>query len=88
MNIGCKIYFEKTNGVPVWNKGEMSGDVVETTLEQDKSVMPILGVLDAKGQLGTLQLDYGAQADNFKTCKGYYINVADNSIVFLTAASA
>jgi hypothetical protein len=88
LQIGRKIYYEKANGVIVWDKGEMSGDVVETTLEQDEVTMPILSALDTKGQLGILQLDYGAQANSFATCKGYYINVSDNSVVFLTGAEA
>jgi hypothetical protein len=88
MQIGRRIYFEKSNGIIVWDKGEMQGDVRETTLDEDKSVMPILGVLDAKGQLGVLQLDYGAQTDSFASCQGYYVNVSDNSVVFLTGAAA
>lgn len=83
MQIGRKIYYEKTNGVPVWDKGEMSGDVVETTLAEDKTTFPLLSVLDVKGQLGTLQLDYGTDKDKFASCKGYYINVTDNTVVFL-----
>ena len=88
MQIGRKIYFEKANGIVVWDKGEMSGDVRETTLDEDKAVMPLLSVLDAKSQLGILQLDYSADSDKFASCEGYYINVADNLVVFLTATSA
>lgn len=81
--IGRKIYFEKTNGVIVWDKGEMSGNVEETTLYEDKVNVPLLNILDIKGQLGILQLNYGDYSTNFQSCKGYYINVTDNSIVFL-----
>jgi hypothetical protein len=88
LQIGRKIYYEKANGIVVWDKGEMQGDVKETTLDEDKAAMPILSALDTKGQLGVLQLDYGAQADSFATCKGYYINVSENSVVFLTGADA
>ncbi|MTK12098.1 MAG: hypothetical protein F8N39_08425 [Clostridiaceae bacterium] len=74
---------KKSNGVIVWDKGEMSGDVQETSLEQDKQVMPMLSALSEKGQLGVVQLKYGEFSTQFQLCKGYYINVTDNSIVFL-----
>jgi len=83
MNIGRKIYYDCSTGIILWDLGERSGNVTPTTYEQDLSVMPLLGVLQSKNQLGTLQLNYGDYSSNFQSCKGYYINVADSSIVFL-----
>lgn len=83
MEVGRKIYFEKSNGVVIWDKGEMIGDIKETTLEQDKITVPLLNVLDTKGQLGIKQLNYGEFTIRFQTCKGYYISVKDETIVFL-----
>ena len=73
MNIGRKIYYEKTNGVIIWDKGEMSGDVIETTLEQDIETMPTLALLP-EGQLGVLQLEYGDYAEQFSASRGFRIN--------------
>lgn len=83
MEIGRKIYYEKSNGIIIWDKGEMSGSLEPATFEQDAQIMPILNVLTSKNQLGVKELSYGELSSSFTTCKGYYINVTDNSIVFL-----
>lgn len=58
MNIGRKIYYAKSNGVVLWDKGEMSGAVVQTTFEQDKLIMPILAALP-ESEIGVIEYDYG-----------------------------
>lgn len=84
MEIGRKIYFSKSTGAILWDKGEMQGAVVETTQAQDEATMPILSVFDAKGDLGVLQLDYGQDDDKFAACAGYYIDPTTSKIVYLT----
>lgn len=73
MNIGRKVYFSKDSGVVIWDKGEMSGDVRETTFDEDCQAMPVLTLVDSE-KLGVVQLEYGAYADEFSRCKGYIIN--------------
>lgn len=73
MNIGRKVYFEKTNGIVIWDKGEMSGDVQETTLEQDMITVPTL-TLVPEGQLGVVQFEFGAYSEQFNSCRGFRIN--------------
>ena len=80
--IGRKIYYEKANGVVIWDKGEMSGDVQETTLEQDMQAMPVLTLIPAD-QLGVLQLDFGAYSEQFRTAKGYKVNPATGELQFV-----
>jgi hypothetical protein len=81
-DIGRKIYYEKTNGVVLWDKGEMSGNVVETTLEEDKISMPTLTLI-APEQLGIKQLAYGELAEQFITSKGYRINPLTEEVEFV-----
>ena len=82
MQIGRKIYYEKTNGIVIWDKGEMEGDVVETTLEDDKQTKPILTLIEVS-ELGVKQLIYGELADSFISCKGYRINPATGEVQFI-----
>lgn len=74
MDIGRKIYYAKYSGVIIWDKGEMSGAVHETTFAEDCEAMPILALVNDNGMLCVVQLDYGAYAEQFITCKGYIIN--------------
>ncbi len=83
MQIGRKIYYEKTNGVIIWDKGEMEGDVIETTLEQDKEVMPVLTLINSN-QLGIKQLAFRELADSFANCTGYKINPITEEVEFVT----
>ena len=67
MNIGRKIYYAKSNGLIVWDKGEMSGSVVQTTFEQDKVTMPILAMLPTE-EIGVLEFEYGAGSFTSGAC--------------------
>ena len=82
MEIGRKIYYEKSNGIVIWDKGEMSGDVVETTFAQDCEVMPIIGTLDPS-QLGVLQLHFGTLSQEFSECQGFKVNPETEEIEFV-----
>lgn len=74
MNIGRTIYYRKSNGVVIWDKGELTGDVVQNTLDQDKVAMPVLTMIDSV-ELGVCQLNYGDYVTEFSTCKGWKIDV-------------
>lgn len=59
MNIGSKIYYEKTTGNVILNTGERAGDVLPTSIEQDfiTYVELMERVRDA---VGMIQLEFGA----------------------------
>jgi len=82
MQIGRKIYYERTNGIIIWDKGEMEGDVIETTLEQDKEVMPVLTLIDPT-QLEIKQLEFGELTSAFASARGYRINPVTGQIQFI-----
>lgn len=82
MEIGRKIYYEKANGVIIWDKGEMSGSVVETTFEEDKVAMPLLTLIP-ETELGVKQLNYGDYADEFSRVRAYRINPVTDELEFL-----
>jgi hypothetical protein len=73
MDIGRKIYYGKSNGIAIWDKGEMSGSVRETTLEEDMITMPILALI-SDAELGICQLEFGELAEQFAVCQGYIID--------------
>ena len=81
-NIGRKIYYGKSNGIILWDKGEMSGSVVETTLEQDKEIFPILTLITSE-ELGVKQLNYGELRKKIEKSKGYRINPQTKEIEFV-----
>lgn len=64
MNIGAKIYYDKLTGNVIVNTGERSGNVVETTTEQDFAVYSELSerVVDT---VGMIQLGYGSHSSDF-----------------------
>lgn len=80
-DIGRRIYYEKSNGIVICERGEMSGDVTETTLEQDKASMPVLTLIDS-AQLGVKQLAYGELSIQFASSKGYRINPTTLEVEF------
>ena len=80
--IGRKIYYEKTNGIILWDCGEKAGDVIETTLEQDTQFMPVLTLIDPE-QLGRLQLEYGQFKDEFSRCRCYKVNPETETLEFI-----
>jgi hypothetical protein len=81
MDIGRKIYYEKSNGVVIWDKGEMTGAVQETTLEEDMLAVPTLTLI-APEQLGVRHLAYGELATEFSACRGYRINPLTTDVEF------
>lgn len=59
MKIGAKIYYELESGKVILNTGERSGDVLETTSQQDFEIFPELSSKNPDS-LGYIQLEYGA----------------------------
>lgn len=82
MQIGRKIYYEKSNGVVIWDKGEMDGAVEETTFEQDKVTTPVLSLLPTEA-IGIKQLAYGELQEQFASSKGFIIDPTTEDVVFV-----
>jgi len=75
MQIGRRIYYELTTGNVVIDTGERSGNVIETTMEQDFAAYTALAER-IPSTVGCLQLDYGEYAEDFATCTGYRVDVS------------
>lgn len=74
MNIGAKIYYDKFTGNVIVNTGERSGNVIETTTEQDFAVYSELSER-VPDTVGMIQLGYGDYASDFGA--GGFINRID-----------
>ncbi|GIO13042.1 hypothetical protein J19TS2_25970 [Cohnella xylanilytica] len=75
MEIGRKIYYDKSTGNTIIEIGERSGDVVETTQEGDFAAYVALQER-VPGTVGVLQLEYGQFAQDFAECSGYRVDVS------------
>lgn len=65
MEIGVKIYYDKQTGNVIVPIGEMSGDVVETTKEQDFAAYKTLSERVPE-TVGLVQLEYGAYRSDYR----------------------
>lgn len=74
MEIGMRIYYDIATGNIIVNTGERSGDVVETTREQDFNVYVALSDRVPE-TVGVMELEYGEYAQDFRECNGYKVNV-------------
>ena len=81
MNIGRRIYYEKSTGNVIVDTGERSGSVVETTVEQDFESYAALAARVPES-VGVLELQYGTYADDFAECSGYRIDPQTEEILF------
>lgn len=81
MEIGRRIYYEKTSGNVVLDTGEKSGAVVPTTVEQDILLYADLSIYN-KEALDILELTYGQYAQEFARCSSYKINITTKEIEF------
>jgi len=79
--IGRKIYFEKQTGNIILDKGEMKGDVVESTIEQDYEFFKVLSDR-IPTTVGVIQLEYGQYAEDFARSNGYRVDVETGAILF------
>lgn len=80
MQIGRKIYYDKSTGNVIVDTGERSGDVVETTVEQDIAVYVALAER-VPDTVGVLQLEYGQFAQDFAACNGYRVDISGDEPV-------
>lgn len=64
MEVGRKIYYEKNTGNVILNTGERSGDVVQTTDEEDFSTYSALAERVPE-TVGVIRLEYGAFASDY-----------------------
>lgn len=79
MEIGMKIYYDKSTGNVIVNTGEYSGDVKEMTVDQD--FQSYTGLQSrTKDSIGVIQLDYGELTDKFTTCTGYSVDITKSPI--------
>lgn len=79
MQIGRKIYYEKSTGNVIEDCGERNGLVKETTEDEDfQAYMSLQG--RTKDSVGVIQLDYGQFTDKFNTCTGYCVDITKNPI--------
>jgi hypothetical protein len=62
VNIGRRIYYEVETGIVLWDKGEMSGNVFETTVEEDINTNPAL----QNKNIDYIDLAYGERSEEFK----------------------
>ncbi|MHA7963519.1 hypothetical protein ACX93W_05180 [Paenibacillus sp. CAU 1782] len=81
MQIGRKIYYELITGNVILDTGERSGDVVETTSEQDFASYAALAVRVPES-VGMLQLEYGQYAEDFAACNGYRVDPDTEQVLF------
>lgn len=74
-SIGRKIYYELATGNVIVDTGERTGDVVETTTEQDFETYASL-TERVPESVGSLQLEFGQYRDDFTLCNGYRVDVS------------
>jgi len=78
MEVGRRVYYDPLTGDVVQDCGERSGDVTQTTQEQDFEVYPNLQPYE-QGTLGILELEYGTFRKNFAKYL-YHIDLTKNPI--------
>ncbi len=88
MQIGRKIYYEKSTGNVILDTGEKNGDVVESTIESDFEAYKVLQDR-VKDSVGVIQLEYNYNAENFMLYP-YHVDISKetidkDSIIFDTA---
>lgn len=76
-----KIYYDLATGNLIQDTGEHSGDVIETTEDQDFAAYISLSER-VKASVGCLTLAYGDHATEFSTCSSYRVNPTDLTIEF------
>lgn len=65
MQIGARIYYDKSTGNVIQEVGQRSGDVVETTTEQDFAAYVALAERIPES-VGMLQLEYGVHDADYE----------------------
>lgn len=75
MQIGRKIYYELATGNLIIDTGERSGNVIETTIEQDFAAYAALAER-VPATVGMLQLEYGQYAQDFAEASSYRVDLS------------
>ncbi|MBO9596707.1 MAG: hypothetical protein J7559_02625 [Cohnella sp.] len=75
MQIGRRIYYDRSTGNVIVDTGERYGGVIETTIEQDFAAYAALAERVPEST-GHLQLEYGQYAQDFMECNGYRVDVS------------
>ncbi|MHA7962886.1 hypothetical protein ACX93W_01990 [Paenibacillus sp. CAU 1782] len=81
MQIGRRLYFELETGNIILDAGERSGNVIETTVEQDFDSYVALSARVPE-TVGMLQLEYGQYAEDFAACNGYRVDPDTEQVLF------
>ncbi|MFC3749252.1 hypothetical protein [Paenibacillus sp. GCM10012306] len=81
MQIGRRLYYELATGNIIQDTGERSGDVVETTQEQDFAAYRALAERTPE-TVGVLELEYGEYREDFARSNGYRFNLKTLEIEF------
>lgn len=79
--IGRRIFYDITTGNIVFDKGEMLGSVIATTIEQDIATYTALSERN-RDTFDVLELPYGAYSQDFRECNGYRVNVETKTLEF------
>ncbi|GIP56174.1 hypothetical protein [Paenibacillus vini] len=74
MQIGRKIYYEKSTGFVIVDTRPRSGNVRETTQEEDFANYTALAERVPE-TVGVIQLEYGQYEEDFAECNGYRVNL-------------
>ena len=75
MDCGRRIYYDLKTGDIIQDIGERSGNVIETTKEQDFAAYVTLRERIPE-TVGMLQLDYGQYSQDFMECSGYRVDIS------------
>ena len=81
MEIGRRVFYDKQTGIVIVDKGEMTGNVVPTTIEQDIKTYKNLSERN-RGTFDVLELEYGQYAQDFAESNGYRVNPETKELEF------
>lgn len=81
MEIGRKIYYDKFTGNVLQDSGERSGNVIETTIEQDFQIYVSLQER-VPSTVGCVQLSYGQEKEKFIAGYGYRVDVETEELMW------
>lgn len=77
--IGRKLYYDLATGNVIVDTGERSGNVVETTTEQDFAAYAVLAERIPE-TVGVIKLDFGEYAQDFMECDDVKVNINGDAL--------
>lgn len=81
MRFGRKIYYDVVTGEKIIETGEMSGSVIQKTVDQDIATYTALSERN-RDTFDVLELEYGQYAQDFAECNGYRVNPETKELEF------